>query len=76
MKQKTAFILRTRRLTKSQARAAEDAVGLVDEAVGRFVRSVYDRASTGVHTGITRQEGLQAKAYVTVVLGELLEIGE
>lgn len=76
MKQKTAFILRRRRLAKSQARVAEDAVGVVEEAVGRFVRSVYDRASTGVHTQPTKDEVLQIKQYVTTVLGELLEVPE
>jgi hypothetical protein len=76
MKQKTAFILRTRRLTKSQAKTAEDALGLVEETVGRFVRSVYDRASTGVHTETASLEARRVKEYVTVVLGELLEIGE
>jgi hypothetical protein len=76
MKQKVAFILRSRRLTRSEAKTAEDAVGAVDEAVGKFVRSVYDRASTGVHTEITKAEAQRIKEYVTVVLVELLEVGE
>lgn len=76
MKQKTAFILRSRRLAKPQAKAAGDAADAVDETVGRFVRSVYDRASAGVHTGITREEVLRVREYVTVVLAELLEVGE
>ncbi|HPD06262.1 MAG TPA: hypothetical protein PLC08_00040 [Candidatus Bipolaricaulis sp.] len=76
MKQKVEFLLRSRRATKSQAKAAADSADVVDQAVARFVRSVYDRASTGVHNEVSKDEAIRLKKYVTIVLAELLEVRE
>jgi hypothetical protein len=76
MRQKALFVLRSRGRTSSQAKSAADAVTKVDAMMATFVRSVYDRASYGVHNQVTREEAVRVKDYVTLVLGELLEIGE
>jgi hypothetical protein len=74
MKQKTMFILRSRGLAKSQAEPAKEATGWVEEYVGRIVRTVYEKASTGVHTEVTRAEAFGLKNWVVTALAELLEI--
>jgi hypothetical protein len=76
MKQKALFVLRSRGRTKSQTKSAADAVMTVDEMTAALLRSVYERASYGVHNQVTREEAVRVKDYVTLVLGELLEIGE
>ena len=47
---------------------------VVEERVGALARSVYTRSSLSTHVGTTKQEVQQVKAYVDVVLSELLEI--
>ncbi|MBC7348461.1 MAG: hypothetical protein H5U05_00645 [Candidatus Aminicenantes bacterium] len=74
MRQKTIFILRSRGLKKSQSEPAEKAVQAIEEAIGSLVRSVYDKASTGVHSLSNKEEALRVKDWVTVVLAELLEV--
>lgn len=74
MKQKVRYILKSRGKNKAVSEAPERAVEIVDEMVGALARSVYNRSSLSTHVGTTKQEVQQVKAYVDVVLGELLEI--
>ena len=74
MKQKVRFILASRGKGRSQTAPAESSTSIVEEGVGALARSVYDRSSLSTHVGTSRQEVQQIKAYVDVVLGELLEI--
>ena len=74
MKQKVRFILASRGKGKTQTAPAESSTSLVEDGVGALARSVYDRSSLSTHVGTTKQEVQQVKAYVDVVLTELLEI--
>lgn len=74
MKQKVRYILKSRGKNKTVSEAPEKAVEIVEEMVGALARSVYSRSSLSTHVGTTKQEVQQVKAYVDVVLGELLEI--
>lgn len=74
MKQKAVFILRARRPKDSQIKAFADAVDVIEEVIGKFVRSVYSRSSTAVHVQVSRDEAARIKDYVSLVLAELLEI--
>lgn len=74
MKQKTVFILKSRKLSGSQREAPTEAVEVVDAQIGKYVRSVYSRTSVGTHTMITKSEALKIRDYVTLALAELLEI--
>lgn len=74
MQQKVRFILKSRGKNKAQTEAPESAVSVVEERVGALARSVYTRSSLSTHVGTTKQEVQQVKAYVDVVLSELLEI--
>ena len=74
MKQKVRFILASRGKGKTLTEAPENAVSVVEERVGALARSVYNRSSLSTHVGTSKQEVQQIKAYVDVVLGELLEI--
>ncbi|MBA7636380.1 hypothetical protein ES703_43998 [subsurface metagenome] len=73
-KQKVRYILKSRGKNKSQTEAPESAVTLVEERVGALAISVYNRSSVSTHISTSKQEVQQIKAYVDVVLGELLEI--
>jgi len=74
MKQKVRYVLKSRGQNKSQTEAPESAVALVEEKVGDLARSVYNRSSVSTHISTSKPEVQQIKAYVDVVLGELLEI--
>lgn len=74
MKQKVRFVLSSRGKSRSQSEVPENAVAVVDDHVGALARSVYTRSSLSTHVGTTRQEVQHVKAYVDVVLSELLEI--
>jgi len=74
MKQKVRFILASRGKGKSLSAPAESSTSIVEGQVGALARSLYDRSSLSTHVGTTKQEVQQIKAYVDVVLGELLEI--
>jgi hypothetical protein len=76
MKQKALFILRSRRLKDSQTKPFADAINVVEEAIGKFVRSVYGQSSAAVHSQMSREEAVRVKDYATLVLVELLEIKE
>jgi hypothetical protein len=74
MKQKAIFILRSRRQKEAQIRPFSDAIDVVEELIGKFVRSVYSRSSTAVHMQVSREEVRKIKDYVSLILTELLEI--
>ena len=74
MKQKVRYIMRNRGVTKAHSAPAEDASELIDEVIGRFVRSVYTRSSVSTHTPTDKDEVLQVLNFVRVVLSELLEV--
>ncbi len=74
MKQKTVFILKSRRLAEKQIRPLTDAINIVEELIGKFIRSVYDRSSAATHTHASREEAFKIRDYVTLALIELLEI--
>jgi len=75
MAQKTRFILASRGLSRTASRPAEDAVDVVEERVGSFVRSVYSRSARSTHGEPTHDEVQRIRSYVQVALGELLAVG-
>ncbi len=76
MKQKAVFILRSRRLKDPQIKSFSDAINVVEELIGKFVRSVYTRSSVAVHVADSKDEAGKVRDYVALVLGELLEVRE
>lgn len=74
MKQKVAYILNQRGVTKSARKSPETATAAVDEIVGTFVRSVYTRSSVSTHTPTDKNEILRVRDWVRVALCELLVI--
>lgn len=76
MKQKAMFILRSRRPKDQQIKTFSEAIDIIEELIGKLVRSVYTRSSVAVHVQMSRDEALRISEYVTVVLTELLEIKE
>jgi len=76
MKQKAVFILRSRRPKDPQIKSFGDAIEVVEELIGKFVRSVYARSSVAVHVGDSKEEARKVRDYVALVLAELLEVGE
>jgi hypothetical protein len=76
MKQKAVFILRARRAKKTQVKAFGEAFDLVDGLIGNLARSVYTRSSVAVHVADSREEARKVRDYVSLVLAELLEIGD
>jgi hypothetical protein len=75
MKQKTRFILKARDTPESRRRVVEDAMEVVEEKVGSFLRSVYTRSSVSVHTDRGRKEVVSILRFVEAMFIELLEIG-
>ena len=76
MKQKAIFILKSRRPKDPQLKAFGDAIDIVEELIGKFVRSVYTRSSVAVHVADSKEEAKKVRDYVALVLGELLEVKE
>jgi hypothetical protein len=74
MKQKAVFILRSRHPKDPQIKAFTSAIDVVEESIGKFVRSVYTRSSTAVHVAETIDEVKKIRDYVSLVLAELLEV--
>ena len=74
MKQKAVFILKSRKALSKQIKPFADAIDVVDEIIGKFVRSVYERSSVATHTHVSRDEVLTVKSYVELALSELLEV--
>lgn len=74
MKQKVRYILRNRGVSKTLAAPTEHASDAIEEAIGGFVRSVYNRSSVSTHTPTERDEVIRVLDFVRVVMCELLEI--
>ena len=74
MKEKASYILTERKRMKAQIKTSELMLDLIDSTMGSLVRSVYDRASAGVHSAIGKPEAQHIKEYVTLILKEILEI--
>lgn len=74
MKQKVAYILKTRQQPENARKTVEQAIEVVDEKIGGFVRSVYDRSSGAVHFGRNKAEVESIKLFVDTALIELLDI--
>ena len=76
MKQKAVFILHARRLKDPQLKSFTNVIDVIEEMIGKFVRSVYTRSSVAVHVSDSRDEARKVRDYVTLVLAELLEVTE
>lgn len=74
MKQKTRFILKAREQSSDVRKAVEESVNVIEEQVGAFVRSVYNRASGSVHVQRTKQEVVSIQRFVETALVELLQL--
>lgn len=74
MKQKTVFILKARQAAQNQIKPLTDAINIVEELIGRFIRSVYERSSVATHTHTSKDEAFKIRDYVTLALIELLEV--
>lgn len=74
MKQKTRFILKSRKWSESARKPVEDATEVVEEKVGNFVRSVYTKSSSSVHIERCKNEVLSVLRFLETALAELLEI--
>jgi hypothetical protein len=74
MKQKTVFILKNRRERHAAIETAKNALDLIEEKMGSFLRSVYARSSASTHGSTTRQEAASIKDHVALLLSELLAL--
>lgn len=74
MRQKARFVLQSRRVPETAARAPEDAASVVDGLVAALVRSVYQSGSLTTHVASARADVGKLKMYVDTVLAELLDI--
>jgi DNA primase len=74
MKQKVRFVLSSRGLNKTQRKASEKTVLLVETLCGDILRAVYGRASLAGHLEASRDEVHQLKRYMDALLFDLLEI--
>ncbi|MBI3582632.1 MAG: hypothetical protein HY096_01610 [Nitrospinae bacterium] len=74
MKQKTVFILKAREASNNQIKPLTDAVNVIEELIGKFIRSVYERSSIATHTHTSKEEVLKTREYVSLALIDLLEI--
>lgn len=76
MKQKVQYILKMRERPSAQIGSAGATAEMIDEMIGKFVRSVYTRSSVSTHTPTDRTEVLRLRHYVRLALIEILEIRE
>jgi len=74
MKQKTRFILKAREQSSDARKPVEDAVNVIEDQVGAFVRSVYTRASGSVHVQRSKREVLSIQRFVKTAMVEILEV--
>ena len=74
MKQKAVFVLKSRRPKDPQVKAFVEAIDVVENLIGKFVRAVYTRSALSVHTPSSRDEVRRIRDYVSLVLVELLEV--
>jgi hypothetical protein len=74
MKQQVRFILKARGQSSSTSELPERAVEAVDGLIGGLARSVYTAGSVVTHVAGERQDVVNLKRYVEVVLTHLLEL--
>jgi hypothetical protein len=74
MKQQVRFIFKARGQKSSTTELPERAVEAIDGLVGGLARSVYNAGSVVTHVAGERQEVVNLKRYVEVVLTHLLEL--
>ncbi|QPF91756.1 hypothetical protein [Bradyrhizobium commune] len=74
MKQQVRFILRARGQATSTSELPEKAIEAVDGLIGGLARSVYTAGSIVTHVAGERQDVINLKRYVEVVLTHLLEL--
>lgn len=74
MKQKAVFVLKARRPKDPQVKAFAEAIDVIENLIGKFVRAVYTRSSLSVHTDPSPEEARRVRDYVSLVLVELLEV--
>jgi hypothetical protein len=74
MKQKVRFILKSRKWSESERKQMEDAADVVEEKVGSFVRSVYAKSSSSVHTEPSKRDVQSVLRFVETSFAELLEL--
>lgn len=74
MRQKVRFLFRKRGVGSAATETTEAAVIAVDEAMGRFVRSVYTRSAASTHTPTQRNEVITVRDLVRISLRELLQV--
>jgi hypothetical protein len=74
MKQKTRFILKAREQSSDARKPVEDAVNVIEDQVGAFVRSVYTRASGSVHVQRSKREVLSIQRFVETAMVEILQL--
>jgi hypothetical protein len=73
-RQKVRYILKSRSVPRTAAKAPEEAVVLVEELTARLARASYERTSLSAHIATAKREVRQLKMYTDSVLAELLEI--
>ena len=74
MKQKTVLILKSRQEKSAAIETAKKGVDLVEEKLGAFLRSVYDRSSASTHGATSRNEAASIRDHVALLLAELLAV--
>jgi hypothetical protein len=74
VKQKVRYILRARELAENAIRAPEEAVAIIEDRIASFARATYVRSSISAHVAAEREEVLQVKNYVLLVLAEVLAL--
>ncbi|MBE3099187.1 MAG: hypothetical protein IMZ44_18885 [Planctomycetes bacterium] len=74
MKQKTVFILKSRREGTAAIETAKKGLDLIEEKVGAFLRSVYTRSSASTHGSTSRQEAASIRDHAALLLTELLAL--
>jgi hypothetical protein len=73
-RQKTKFILDSRKISKTAQKAPLVTLAALEEIISALARSTYERASLSTHVSTSKQEVVQFKRYLDVVLCELLQI--
>lgn len=73
-KQKTRFILTSRRLPGNARKAPEATVELLEDRVATLTRETYNRSSISTHQESARAEVKTIKGYLDSLLAELLAI--
>jgi hypothetical protein len=76
MKQRVRFILKSRGKGEKTRTLVEKSIDFIENLFGGITRAFYDRASISTHVQTTKEEVLQLKRYLDVILFDLLEITE